>query len=423
MSLSHSSYDVFLSYNTRDHASVERVGRWLAGQGLTCFMDRWYLVPGTSWQSALQEAVERSKAVVVFLGPGDVGRWQQRELQLALDRQTVAGTPVVPVLLPGSDPPLGFLSLLTWVDLRARIDDERPLRILAGAARGLAPAELEAGDPGLSAASSVCPFRGLLPYREEDAPLFFGRHDDTDRLAEAVAHHPFVAVVGASGSGKSSVVRAGLLPKLRADRDKGWDVVTLVPTARPLNSLLNALAPLVWPDLDDEVERREKANEKTASLEKGTLSLRDLVEIALNRQPGTQRLLLFVDQWEELYTLCRDDKVIHAFTDQLLDASQIESLNVVFTCRADFYANVLGYRPVVNRIREGAQVSLGPMDRRELAQVVGSPAKAMRLEFEPGLSARILGDVGDGQGRLPLLSFLLWDPLESTCRHASLSIL
>src|ERR1700761_4661819 len=102
MSLSPPNYDVFLSYNSRDHASVERVRRWLKEGGLTCFIDRWYLVPGTSWQSALQEALDSSKSVVISVGPGEIGRWQQRELQLALDRQAVAGTPVVPVLLPGS---------------------------------------------------------------------------------------------------------------------------------------------------------------------------------------------------------------------------------------------------------------------------------------------------------------------------------
>ena len=82
-------------------------------------------------------------------------------------------------------------------------------------------------------------------------------------------------------------------------------------------------------------------------------------------------------------------------------------MKVVFTCRADFYGHVLGYRPLVDCIREGAHVPLGPMDGREIAQVVEAPAKKMRLEFEPGLPARILRDVGEGQGRLPLLSFLL----------------
>ncbi len=405
MDLPSRTYDVFLSYNTRDYQAVERVGRWLKDNGLTCFMDRWYLVPGTSWPSALEQALKQSKAVAVFLGPGEMGRWQQRELQLALDRQAASGMPVVPVLLPGADPPLGFLSLNTWVDLRTRLDEERPLNVLAGAVRGLAPAELEPENQAV--AQTVCPFRGLLPFREEDAPFFFGRQDDTDQLVAAVTRHAFVAVLGASGSGKSSVARAGLVPRLRSDRETVWEVVTMVPTARPLNSLVNALSPLVWPDLEDEVDRREKANEKTASLEKGTLSLRDLAEIALNKQPGTQRLLLVVDQWEELYTLCRDDKVIRSFTDQLLDASGTAPLTVLFTCRADFYGHVLGYRPLVDRIREGAQVSLGPMDQRELREVIEAPAAKMRLEFEPGLPARILGDMGQEPGRLPLLSFLL----------------
>src|SRR5262249_11670784 len=151
----------------------------------------------------------------IFLGPGEMGRWQQREHLLALDRQTASGMPVVPVLLPGADPPLGFLSLNTWVDLRARLDDERPLKVLVGAIRGLAPAELDQEDQ--AALRTVCPFRGLLPYREEDAPFFFGRQGYAGQLVDAVTRHPFVAVLGASGSGKSSVVRAGLVPRLRTD--------------------------------------------------------------------------------------------------------------------------------------------------------------------------------------------------------------
>jgi hypothetical protein len=181
----------------------------------------------------------------------------------------------------------------------------------------------------------------------------------------------------------------------------------MVPTGRPLNSLANALAPLLWPDLEDEVDRREKANEKATSLTKGTLSLRDLVEIVLDKQPGTQRLLLVVDQWEELYTLCQDDRVIRSFADQLLDASQAAPTSVIFTCRADFYGHALGYRPLVDRIQDRAHISLGPMNEEELRQVIEAPAAKVGLEFEPGLPERMLGDVGREPGRLPLLSFLL----------------
>jgi hypothetical protein len=399
------TYDVFLSYNTRDHLAVERVGRWLKESGLTCFMDRWHLVPGQPWPSALEQALAGCHAVAVFLGKGELGRWQHRELQLALDRQTTSGLPVIPVLLPEAEPALGFLSLNTWVDLRARLDDERMLRVLAGAIRGLPPAEIEADVP--PATQVVCPFRGLLPYREEDAPFFFGRQGDTSRLVEAVGRHPLVAVLGASGSGKSSVVRAGLVPRLRADRGTVWEVVTLVPTDRPLNSLVNAFSPLLWPDLDDEVERRVRANKFTTDLKEENLSLRDLADIALGKQPGTQRLLLVVDQWEELYTLCRDETAVRSFTDQLLDVSQAAPVTVVFTCRADFFGHVLGYRPLVDRIQNEAQISLGPLNEKELREVVNSPATKAGLEFEPGLAKRILAEVGSEPGRLPLLSFLL----------------
>ncbi len=104
-------------------------------------MDRLYLIPGTPWPVALEQALGQSKAVAVFLGPGEMGRWQQREQHLALNRQTCTRSPVIPVLLPGSDPPLGFLALNTWVDLRGRLDDETQLKKLANAVRGLAPSE------------------------------------------------------------------------------------------------------------------------------------------------------------------------------------------------------------------------------------------------------------------------------------------
>ena len=162
--------------------AVERIGRWLKDHGLTCFMDRWYLVPGTSWQSALEQALQQSQAVAVFLGPGEMGRWQQRELHLALDRQAVSGLPVVPVLLPGSDPPLGFLSLNTWVDLRdtprRRASAER-----IGGGRPRASPRPSSRPRTRPSSGIICPFRGLLPYREEDAPFFFGRQDYTDQLA------------------------------------------------------------------------------------------------------------------------------------------------------------------------------------------------------------------------------------------------
>jgi hypothetical protein len=130
-----------------------------------------------------------------------MGAWQQREYYKALDRQAhEPGFPVIPVLLPGADDPaLGFLGLNTWVDLRRGIEDESNVKILVRAARGLPPGDeaVLAPDPR----GAICPYRGLLPFREEDAAFFVGREAFTATLLDKVRSNSLVAVVGASGSG------------------------------------------------------------------------------------------------------------------------------------------------------------------------------------------------------------------------------
>jgi hypothetical protein len=115
--------------------------------------------------------------------------WQQREVDVALDLQSGSpNLPVIPVLLPGCEPPLGFLRQLTWVDLRTQTHD-RGIVILAKAARGEAPG------PDLQkhldfVRASICPYRGLLHFREEDASFFFGREASIDKLMDAVQRQP-----------------------------------------------------------------------------------------------------------------------------------------------------------------------------------------------------------------------------------------
>jgi hypothetical protein len=166
-----------------------------------------------------------------------MGSWQQREVDVALDLQSRSpNLPVIPVLLPGCEPPLGFLRQLTWVDLRTQTLD-RGIPILRKAARGESPGPDLQRDLD-SVRASICPYRGLLHFREEDAPFFFGREAAINKLASAVQRQPFVAVAGASGSGKSSVVRAGLVPRLRSDRRTAWETVILVPTDQLLSRKL-----------------------------------------------------------------------------------------------------------------------------------------------------------------------------------------
>jgi hypothetical protein len=140
MNLAGGPYDVFFSYQWRDHAEVEAVARALIQKGLNVFLVRWYLVPGRSWPKALEEILATCRAVAIFVGPQGLGTWQHREKDLALSRQARQPEfPVIPVLLPRADPALGFLSQNTWVDLRQKLDDPVSLAILQAAVRGKPP--------------------------------------------------------------------------------------------------------------------------------------------------------------------------------------------------------------------------------------------------------------------------------------------
>jgi hypothetical protein len=157
--------------------------------------------------------------------------------------------PVVPVILPDttSDPPFDFLRVLTWIDFShvAKVSD--------------APDELQhllvavQGGPkvGEEARAAICPYRGPDAFREEDSAFFFGRGSADDpkspigELVRKVHEHPFVMVVGRSGSGKSSLIYAGLLPALRRERDRFWNVLSLRPGPTPLRALAAAFNPRV----------------------------------------------------------------------------------------------------------------------------------------------------------------------------------
>jgi formylglycine-generating enzyme required for sulfatase activity/energy-coupling factor transporter ATP-binding protein EcfA2 len=416
-------YDVFLSYPTRMHRDVRALADQLRGQGLEVFLDRWNLVPGQPWTEALERALSQCQSVAVCLGPGDLGPWQQREKNFALNRQSKEpGFPVIPVLFPGADPALGFLAQNTWVDFRAGLDDAVALEILCRAVRRQPPGE-DLLERIRETFAAINPYKGLAYFREEDAAFFFGRDQAIATLQAKLRDLNFIAVVGASGSGKSSLVRAGLIPQLRQDTQAPWEVLTLVPGDRPFYNLAAGLMPLLEPELGENALLIEIGSQAEALL-KGTVQIRDVIERILTKQRGSKRFLLVVDQWEELYTLVQDipeqkddrgqvrqEKVESAeiarrFIDQLLAATQAGSLTVVATLRGDFVGKAIAHRPLADRLQD-AQVMLGPMSEAELRQAIEKPAEKLQVRFEPGLVDRLLEDVGREPGHLPLLEFVL----------------
>ena len=231
---------------------------------------------------------------------------------------------------------------------------------------------------------------------------FFGRARQVERLlarlGETGTRGRFVAVVGPSGSGKSSVVSAGVLPALRRGALPGsaqWFVVSMTPGSHPFEELEAAL-------------RRIAVNPPASLLDQltsGPAGIRRAVRRVL---PDDQSpLLLVIDQFEELFTQTSEETAA-AFLDALAAAveDQRSHLRVLVTLRADFYDRPLGHRRIGELLRIGTEV-ITPMSPEELEQAIDGPAARLGVRFEPRLVAEIVADVADRSGALPLLQYAL----------------
>ena len=275
--------------------------------------------------------------------------------------------------------------------------------------------EIKADSVDVADDNLVCPYRGLYHFSPNDAKFFFGREVFIQQLFKATQTHNFIPVLGASGSGKSSVVLAGLVPKL--EQEKCWKFTHFRPSDGndPFYALAKALVPLYRSDLDstDEITQSDKL---AKHLEKGELSLAKVFSNIQQKNPN-HKVLLIVDQFEELYTQYSDLTFRHRFLDCLLanfqspNSRSSSSTVLVATMRADFLANALSYRPFADML-QNTDIKLGAMSRKELIQVIEKPAQTLGISFEEGLVERILDDVEHEPGHLPLLEFALaklWD--------------
>lgn len=252
-----------------------------------------------------------------------------------------------------------------------------------------------------------CPYRGLFHFGPGDAAFFFGRDVFVAELVQAVQTRAFVPVLGASGSGKSSVVLAGLVPHLQ--QSGHWQFTHFRPGAEPFHALASALVPLYTPALDA-TEQMWQARQLATYLQSGNVPLADVIA-QIQRNYPNQRVLLIADQFEELYTLCAEETARRSFLDCLLaslsaTATKVSPLVLVATMRADFLGNALSYRPFADVLQDG-DVKLGAMNRDELCEVIEQPAEKLRVTFEAGLVKRILESVLHEPGNLPLLEFAL----------------
>lgn len=261
------------------------------------------------------------------------------------------------------------------------------------------------------------PFPGLRSFREDDANIFFGRGRETDALIKQVSENAFVAVVGASGSGKSSLVRAGLIARLRQGAIEGsqtWDIVDFTPGDHAFKSLTNALMatlPTLAPQSDRTFAR--ELDEFTQDLETGVDRLRNTLNRILSDAPEHKKIFLFIDQFEELFTLT--PPVLRGqFIATLANVLRQSQIQVVVTLRADFYHQVMKYPELAELLNDGNFNLIAPR-RDALRDMIERPADRSGLDIETGLVNTILNDTGDEPGNLALMAYLL-DELYEVCK-------
>jgi WD40 repeat protein/serine/threonine protein kinase/class 3 adenylate cyclase len=252
------------------------------------------------------------------------------------------------------------------------------------------------------------PYKGLRPFAEADAGDFFGRdaliRRLVGRMAEDETSARFLAVVGPSGSGKSSVVRAGLLPALRAGAVEGserWFYAEMLPGPRPLEEVEAALARVA-------VDPRSSLIE---GLERDERGLARTVDAILPHDDS--ELLLLVDQFEELFTLVEDEETRARFLESLTAAisGAGSRLRVVVTLRADFYDRPLAYPGFAELVRARSETVV-PLSPEELERAIAGPAERAGVTPERALIAEAVGDVTDQPGALPLLQYALTETYE-----------
>jgi DNA-binding SARP family transcriptional activator/ABC-type glycerol-3-phosphate transport system substrate-binding protein len=249
------------------------------------------------------------------------------------------------------------------------------------------------------------PYKGLQPFGEADTGDFFGRQSMVEELIGRVVVDRFVAVVGPSGSGKSSVVRAGLIPALRAGAVPGsekWAIAQTLPGAHPFEELEAALLRAA-PDAAPAGLGGQRRGDDL-----------DLLRWVLRILPDEEsRLLLVIDQFEELFLLVTDEQVRARFIRNLVEAVEDPHgrLTVVVTLRADFFDRPLDY-PLLAPLVVDGQLSVLPITAPELEAATVRPAVGVGVGVEPELVAELIGEVAQQPGVLPLFEFVLTELFE-----------
>ncbi|MBD2153096.1 caspase family protein [Leptolyngbya sp. FACHB-16] len=282
--------------------------------------------------------------------------------------------------------------LFDFVQRELRQSGQEPIRIGVGRSLALVHYALET-KPIQEISENIIPYRGLEPFEKEQADFFFGRQQVVEDIYKTLDYGNFAIVVGASGSGKSSVIRAGLVPWLEMS---GWEILRPIkPGVTPLAKLTTTFETL-FPDSCGQKELYEYIYSSPDGLRQLSQQL-----------SSSKKFLLVIDQFEEVFTLSRaeEQQKFIALVTQVAE-EPCPQLAVVVTVRADFLESCLRY-PTLTQLIQSQAIFIPPLAGADLEKVISEPARRLGYSLEPGLLGEILHDLRPETGYLPLLQFAL----------------
>ena len=337
-----------------------------------------------------------------------------REFEPSLEDLETRYSVLTKYLLSGLDPNrcpkkwVTTISLTDFINENLRNENQRPVPYNFGEPIKLTRTwDVETPDSKGQDSKDICPYKGLEYFdcNDEDPKYFYGREELTDDLLDWVRQSNFLAILGASGSGKSSVLRAGLLHQLNKGRklpdSQNWKIKIVLPGEHPLEKLA-----LCWLSRDlSNAKRATELDQIESLLKQGGEGLRKLVQAST-----ASRVILVVDQFEEVFTLCKDLVEREKFFECLLVGVEKAKgkLCLILAMRADFFGKCLEreYSGLGKKIEENL-VSVPTMKREELRKAIAEPAQQVDLTIEKVLIERMLKDIEGSPGSLPLLEYTL----------------
>lgn len=417
--LSHAGIDVEAALRLADRIQESAPAR---ESRLTVWIDRRNLRAGVQWKQSIQEALSQSSAFVVYVGSRGVVNWVWDEVSVALDRAHADPLyPIIPVLGPGVSPRdlPGFLAQYQCV---ADPSDQAPeafQTLLRGVLR------MDARAP---VAAVLEPFVGLRSFDSHLAHLFFGREREVDELVELLRREHLVMVVGDSGSGKSSLVKAGLVPAFLGGRlitadiakpdNTRWHTVATRPGTDPFNRLADSVrdaarkSGLDAKNSSDLAELVRGVHGTAGVVSRSEDRIRDalLASVEADRD-SPSKVLLIVDQFEEI-AAAPDAREYARILAKLADPAD-DRVRVAITMRRDYYYICASFEPLYKRLEANgrrARYLLQRMHEAALRKCIVMPLQLAGCEerARSNLADALLADVGGEPGELALVQMALW---------------